>query len=99
MNKIDLARAVAKRLSTTYTLSYDYINTLQDILTDELQKDGYVILQGFGVFTPWMQTERLGRNPKTGEPFVIEPRVSVKFKPGRSLLRALNQQEKKEKED
>lgn len=95
MNKIDLARAVAQKLSTTYTLSYDYINAMQEILTDELQKNGHIMLQGFGVFTPWQQTERVGRNPKTGEPFMIEPRVSVKFKPGKSLLKALNQMEEK----
>ena len=31
-----------------------------------------------------------GRNPKTGVPVTIKARKSVKFKPGKQLLEALN---------
>ena len=39
-------------------------------------------------------TKRSGRNPRTGVPCVIEARTSVKFKPGKFLLEALNPQNK-----
>lgn len=90
MNKTELAKSVADRLSVSVAESNEFINAMQDVLTYELQQNGYILLQGFGVFSPWEQTERMGRNPKTGTPCTIAPRVSVKFKPGRKLLKALN---------
>jgi len=90
MNKTELARSVANRLSVSKAESYEFISAMQDVLTDELQQNGYIILQGFGVFSSWEQTERIGRNPRTGQTCTIAPRTSVKFKPGRALLKALN---------
>lgn len=40
---------------------------------------------------PWQQSERVGRNPKNGKLHVIKPRISVKFKPSRDLLKLLNE--------
>ncbi|MCD8243437.1 HU family DNA-binding protein [Parabacteroides distasonis] len=48
-------------------------------------------MKGFGSFVPWQQSERLARNPKTGEEVMITPRVSVKFKAGSDLLKELNE--------
>lgn len=48
------------------------------------------MLQGFGTFSSWKQAERLGRNPRTGISVLIKSRTSVKFRPGKDLLRLLN---------
>ena len=50
-----------------------------------------ISMKGFGSFVPWQQSERLARNPKTGEEVMITPRVSVKFKAGSDLLKELNE--------
>ncbi|WP_301042593.1 HU family DNA-binding protein, partial [Parabacteroides goldsteinii] len=39
---------------------------------------------------PRPQTSRLARNPKTGTPVQIPARTTVKFKPGKFLLEAMN---------
>lgn len=39
---------------------------------------------------PWKQTSRPARNPKTGEPVIIAPRTSIKFRAGIKLLEDLN---------
>lgn len=39
---------------------------------------------------PRPQTQRLARNPKTGTPVMIPARTTVKFKPGKFLLEAMN---------
>ena len=44
---------------------------------------------------PRPQTERLARNPKTGTPVMIPARTTVKFKPGKYLLDAINKPEEK----
>lgn len=75
------------------TEAHRFIEVMQNIICDELKQDGSLLLQGFGSFTPWRQTERQGRNPRTGKACMIQPRTSVKFRPGKSLLAELNQEE------
>lgn len=67
-----------------------YLENLLDIVGDGIESGDGVILQGFGSFSRWEQTARLGRNPRTGEDVPILPRSSVKFKPGKYLLQKLN---------
>ena len=69
--------------------SRQFLNAFQEVLTETLQR-GPIALQGFGTFEPWNQKERQGRNPRTGVTCMIAPRKSVKFKPGKFLLRDLN---------
>lgn len=90
MNKLALAQKLAGRMSITQRDSICIIDSFKAILTEELQQNGKIILQGFGSFLPWTQTERPGRNPRNGKPCTIRKRVSVKFKPGKFLLKALN---------
>ena len=54
-----------------------------------------IVLIGFGTLIPRPQTERLARNPKTGTPVMIPARTTVKFKPGKYLLDAINKPEEK----
>ncbi|MCD8135944.1 MAG: HU family DNA-binding protein, partial [Parabacteroides gordonii] len=44
----------------------------------------------FGTLIPRPHTSRLARNPKTGTPVQIPARTTVKFKPGKFLLEAMN---------
>ena len=90
MNKTELTKQVAERLSIPHYEAIRYMNAVQAVVTTELQQKGSIVLQGFGTFLPWEQSERLGRNPKTGTPCMIRERVSVKFKPGKYLLDAIN---------
>ena len=52
--------------------------------------DEEIVLVGFGTLIPRPQTQRLARNPKTGTPVMIPARTTVKFKPGKFLLEAMN---------
>lgn len=93
MNKYDLVRTLSERLSLTQSRSLEIVNAWEGVLSDALLADKRLTLQGFGTFHIWGQTERMGRNPRTGEACLIEPRISVKFKPGKYLLTALNEKE------
>ncbi|WP_369696143.1 HU family DNA-binding protein [Parabacteroides gordonii] len=53
-------------------------------------EEGAITSQGF---TLWPQSERTGRNPQTGSPALIPARNSVKFKPGKDMLKFLNKGE------
>lgn len=90
MNKADLVYELAMKLDIPQYKSQQFLNAFEEVLTEALGKDDSLRLQGFGSFEPWEQAERLGRNPRTGVSCLIPSRVSVKFKPGKLLLEALN---------
>lgn len=85
-----MVKELSSRLDCTQSECLHIINTWQEIISDNLSQGNNIVLQGFGSFTYWQQTERLARNPRTGTPCMISSRVSVKFKPGKFLLQCLN---------
>lgn len=91
MNKIDLAKEIARRMSVTVTETNRFINTMNEVITESIKRDESVLIQNFGHYLPWEQTERIGRNPKTGQQCMISRRLSVKFKPGKGLIDKLNE--------
>lgn len=90
MNKTELIRILSEKMLITQCEARRFVNTLQTTMTEELEQDRTLVLQGFGTFRPWQQANREGRNPKTGESCPIHARMSVKFKPGKILLKKLN---------
>lgn len=90
MNKSELSTLVSDRMSVSKNEARIYIDTLAEIMEEAFINGNNVILQNFGSFTVWEQSERPGRNPRTGETVCINARKSIKFKPGKSLLNKLN---------
>lgn len=90
MNKNNLINILAAKLNITRTASKQYLEAFEETLGEALEEGEPVALQGFGTLSPWQQTGRPGRNPKTGVACMIAPRRSVKFKPGKGLLEKLN---------
>lgn len=90
MNKRELIEKLSAHLQIPKNRCEEYLNAHITILGNELENGGEVMLQGFGSFTPWLQTERPGRNPRNGKPCMIHSRTSVKFKPGKMLLEKIN---------
>lgn len=90
MNKRELIDKLSLRLDIPKNRCEKYLNTHIAILSEELEEGREIMLQGFGAFSPWSQTERPGRNPRNGNPCMIRPRTSVKFKPGKLLLSQIN---------
>jgi len=91
MNKTELTKQVAAEMSITQREAQRFINVILRTMQDELRENNCMVLQGFGTFSPWEQTERIGRNPRTGTACSIPSRTSVKFKPGKVLLKVLNE--------
>ena len=64
------------------------VDSLFDIIKDELDKWNPVNISGFGKWSVKSKRERKGRNPKTGEALMIDARRVVTFKPS-SVLRGI----------
>lgn len=90
MNKQELTVSISEKMDIPQLEALRFIHAMLETVSEELGRDGTLLLQGFGTFTPWKQAARVGRNPKTGVSCLIPPRISVKFKPGKHLLDKLN---------
>lgn len=77
-------------MAITHKDALYFMRAFEKVFEESVIEGSPIALQGFGTFHIWQQTERQGRNPKTGTPAQIRARNSVKFKPGKNLLKALN---------
>lgn len=91
MNRGELIRSLAEETGLPRNVVRTVVNALPTVVTECMRKGESLCIKGFGSFFPWQQTERLARNPRTGEEVMITPRVSVKFKAGSDLLKDLNE--------
>ena len=90
MNKAELIEALADKTGLQKQEAKKVL-----IVTERMSENEEIVLVGFGTLIPRPQTQRLARNPKTGTPVMIPARTTVKFKPGKYLLDAINKPEEK----
>lgn len=90
MNKAELIEALAERAGLQKIKAKKVLEAYMDIVTEKMAENEEIVLIGFGTLIPRPQNTRLARNPKTGVPVQIPARTTVKFKPGKFLLEAMN---------
>ncbi len=62
-----------------------------DLVAEAMERSESVKLSGFGVFQVRSKRERMGRNPKTGEPATIAPRRVIGFRASQVLKARIDQ--------
>ena len=85
MNKNELAVQMVKGSSVKKTEALTVIDSIVDVVSDELKKDGKLTLVGFGTFKTITKKKKKGRNPRTGEEILIPKKRVVKFVAGKKL--------------
>lgn len=90
MNKVEMARELAKKLNKSNKDMEEYIDAFIETVTETLIAGDEVRLSGFGTFEVSKREARMGRNPKTGEPCMVAAYKSPKFKPLPALKRLIN---------
>lgn len=85
MNKDELALQMVKNSSITRSDALCVIDTLIEVVSEQLKRDEKVTFVGFGTFKTINKKEKKGRNPKTGEQIIIPKKRAVKFVPGKKL--------------
>lgn len=90
MNKTELIEALATKAGLQKTEAKKALNAYMEIVTECMSRKEEIALIGFGTLIPRPQTSRMARNPKTGTPVMIQARTTVRFKPGKFLLLAIN---------
>tara|TARA_B100001057_G_C22836117_1_gene945258 strand:- start:1554 stop:1850 length:297 start_codon:yes stop_codon:yes gene_type:complete len=79
LTKINIAKNLSVESGFSMNLSKKLINDLIDIIILNI-KSGNFNLKNVGSFKLKLKKQRIGRNPKTKEKFIIPSRKSISFK-------------------
>lgn len=90
VTRSELAEAVNEATPLSRVEAKQIVDEVIDEISNALLNDGFVKLNRFGVFSVRLKSERMGRNPKTGEEVLITPRRIIAFKPAANLKRTIN---------
>ena len=80
MNKSQLVNAIAETSTASRSEVKKIVDSLFSIAEETLNKGEKVVISGFGVFSVAEGSERIGRNPRTGEKVKIAARRNVRFR-------------------
>lgn len=94
VTRADLTEALHQDVGLSHKECSDLVDQVLDEITYALVEEEEVKVSSFGSFTIRHKQERMGRNPKTGEPAVISARRIVVFKASSKLKHLVNVREK-----
>ena len=89
LKKIDIAKRLSNKTGYSVNFSKKLINDLVEIIVLNIKKEN-LTLKNIGSFKKKNKNQRIGRNPKTKEEFIINSRKSISFTSSSKLLVKLN---------
>ncbi len=89
LKKIDLVKDLSLKTGYSQNYSKKIVDDLIDIFIQNI-KSGNLNLKNIGSFKLINKKERVGRNPKTKEEFIITSRISLSFTTSKKIINALN---------
>tara|TARA_Y100000768_G_C23894633_1_gene641934 strand:+ start:274 stop:558 length:285 start_codon:yes stop_codon:yes gene_type:complete len=87
--KKDISLNLSKKTGFPYSLSNKLTNDLLETIIYQIKNDK-LIIQGIGTFLLKSKKQRIGRNPKTKEEFIINKRKVIRFVVSKKLIDKLN---------
>ncbi|MCP5073909.1 MAG: integration host factor subunit alpha [Rhodobacteraceae bacterium] len=81
LTRMDLSEAVFQQVGLSRNESADLVESVLGHISDALVGGEHVKISSFGTFSIRDKSERIGRNPKTGEEVPIHPRRVLTFRP------------------
>ena len=87
--KTDLSKNISERIGISVSLSKKLTEDLLEILSNKI-KDNRLNLKNLGSFRIINKKDRIGRNPKTKEEFIIRSRKSISFIASKNLIAIIN---------
>jgi len=90
ITKKEISKKLSQKTGFPLSLSKKLITNLLNIMSDQVKKDNLVI-KNLGSFNLIVKNERIGRNPKTKEEFIINKRKTISFSSSKNLTNYLNE--------
>lgn len=85
MNNKDFITRLAKKSGLSVADAATNVDALVGIMTECLKENDQLNISGFGTLEVKMRNERLSVNPKTGQRFLVPPKIVPAFKPSNKL--------------
>lgn len=92
MTKAEIVEKIYKELGITKKDIANVVDRVFELMKEEILSKNNVKISGFGNFDVKIRGRRVGRNPKTGEEKIIEPRTVVVFRPSQIFKDEVNEQ-------
>jgi len=89
LKKEDLVKNLVKKKGFSLRLSKEIVDSIIDELIFTIKNDN-LILKNIGSFKILKKKERIGRNPRTQEKYLISSRNSISFTTSKKLIKLLN---------
>jgi integration host factor subunit alpha len=80
VTRADLTETLHEEVGLTRQDCAALVERTLDLVAEAMARGETVKLSGFGVFQVRAKRQRMGRNPKTGEPATIDPRRVIGFR-------------------
>ena len=90
ITKKEIAVSLSQNTGFPLSFSKKLVNNLLNIMCEQLKKNN-LIIKNIGSFKLIEKNERIGRNPKTKEEFIICKRKSISFLSSKNLTNYLNE--------
>ena len=85
MNNKEFILELSKKTGYSSKDVTQYVSSLLNIMSQELQDGNSVSIQGFGTFDVKKKMERISVNPITHQRMLIPPKLVLSYKPSVSL--------------
>lgn len=90
MTKADIVEKVYQKIGFSKKEASELVEMVFNTLKDQLHSGEKVKISGFGNFLVRGKSQRVGRNPQTGEQIMISARRVLTFRPSQVLKALLN---------
>ena len=90
MTKAEIVEKIYLELGITKKEIALVVDRIFELIRESILSKENVKISGFGNFDVKLRGRRIGRNPKTGEEKVIEPRTVVVFRPSQLFKEEVN---------
>ncbi len=91
VTRANLSEAVYQEVGLSRSESAELVESVLNEISDALVRGEMVKLSSFGSFSVRQKSERVGRNPKTGEKAPILPRRVLVFRASHALKSRINE--------
>ena len=89
IKKIDISSSINRKKGYSNLVSKKLIDDLILTLINMIKKEN-LLLKNFGLFKILNKKERIGRNPKNKNIYIISQRKSLSFVPSKNLIKKVN---------
>jgi len=89
ITKIDFSKNISDKTGFPISFSKKIVDDLI-MIYNEMIRNNNLVLKNIGTFKLSTKKQRIGRNPKTKEEFLVSKRKSVRFAVSKNLSKILN---------